>query len=177
MKTATAKSAEQRDNKLRERCAVLVEVIRAIRPIYGRGTSNQKQLLETMIGAALWYFPCPRNLWTGKISIDAAKGINAGIPPTQDHHYPRKIAARELLVLDDSSLTSNGLYDIYVAKYGRFNFVTSAENRKLMRLQRADVFESPEHSYLTAGIELVDAAQLNIAIDRVQRTSKKQATV
>ena len=34
---------------------------------------NHKQLLETMIGAAIWYLPQGKELWTGDISIDSLK--------------------------------------------------------------------------------------------------------
>ena len=36
---------------------------------------NHKQLLETMIGAAIWYLPQGNELWTGEISIYALKKL------------------------------------------------------------------------------------------------------
>ena len=57
-----------------------------------------------MIGAAIWYLPQGKELWTGDISIDALKNLFESDEPqkitlTKDHHFPRKVAAAELLNL------------------------------------------------------------------------------
>src|SRR4051812_40828960 len=92
------------NNKLAERCNVLSEVVRSIAPIYlaSATTENQRQLVETMIGAAIWYLPQAAGLWNGMISINAVQNFhpNNGIEKpklTADHSFPRKVAAKQLL--------------------------------------------------------------------------------
>ena len=65
----------ERDTRLTERCNILAHTIVAVRPIYSGAstTSNQRQLLETMIGAALWYMPQLKSHWTGQISMAVLK--------------------------------------------------------------------------------------------------------
>jgi len=152
---------------------VLAEVVRAIKPIYNspHATHNQRQLLETMIGAAIWYLPQPNKLWTGKLSLKAAEALNAKKPVTKDHEYPRKVAARELLSKLPSELTAEVIYALYCEKFGRFNLITREENRKLMQYQRVENFVNTETSYEKAGIRLVDVQDLEVAIrDRVPRS-------
>src|SRR5579859_3607181 len=94
------------DKKLAERCAVLADVIRSIIPIYHspKTTENQRHLIETMIGAAIWYLPTGSGLWTGMISLRAIQAFHpdSGVETpklTADHNFPRKVAAKELLYL------------------------------------------------------------------------------
>jgi len=42
-------------------------------------TANQKQLLETMVGAAIWYFPQSDELWTGAISSEPSRHLQRPI--------------------------------------------------------------------------------------------------
>ena len=62
---------------------------------------DQKRLIETTLGAALWYLPNDRKFWTGKISIKALNYLKNKkgkiIDLTKDHEFPRKIAAKEKL--------------------------------------------------------------------------------
>ena len=37
---------------------------------------NHRQLLETMVGAAIWYLPQGKELWTGDISVEAIKKLS-----------------------------------------------------------------------------------------------------
>ena len=167
-------SRQKPDSRLYERCAVLAEVVRAIKPIYNSpsATRNQRQLLETMIGAAIWYFPQPDGLWTGKISVEAVKAKQARRQATRDHMYPQKVAAHELLLLDDSKLTADNIHSLYREKFGKFNLVTKEENRKLMRYQKAEVFVSPEKCYEEAGVKLIEAKELGDAISALRESSR-----
>ena len=141
---------------------------------------NHRQLLETMIGAAIWYLPQGKELWTGNISIDALKKLFESEKPnkvtlTKDHHYPRKVAASELFKLDWSKF-SNPAEEVlkrYESLYGRFNFVLPEENKKLVQYQKGHVFVNPEDSYRQASIELrkISQEQLN----RIRKGDRKLA--
>jgi hypothetical protein len=111
-----------------------------------------------MIGAAIWYLPQADELWTGMISVDALKALQAGTKIsalTKDHNHPRKCAARELLELSDEHLTTESVLHLYKTRYGRFNLVTSEENRRLMKYQKAETFSTPQNAYSEASVTLV----------------------
>ena len=123
--------------------------------------ASHKQLLETMIGAAIWYLPQGKELWTGDISIDALKKIFESNEPqkitlTKDHHYPRKVAAAELFKLDWSTFLSPAeeVLKRYQNIYGRYNLVLPEENKRLVKYQKGIIFINPEDSYRKAGIYL-----------------------
>jgi len=155
---------DQTQHKLHERCGVLAKVVQSLTPIYHAPdtTETQRHLLETMIGAAIWYLPQSKQLWTGRISVAAIGSFHpttgAEKPKlTADHEFPRKVAARELLTSSwvDDSQPAEKLMQLYQSRYGRFNYITPAENRKLMRYQRTDAFQTISKSYANAGITLV----------------------
>ena len=150
------------ETKLAERCAVLAEVVRAMKTVYSAPdlTPTQKDLLETMIGAAIWYMPQSNDLWTGKISVEALKARQAGAKPCKDHDYPRKLAGRDLLHLDEHDLTGPNLLLLYKTKYGRFNYVTQTENKRLVQHQKVHRFTSSEEAYKNAGIRLLGPSDL-----------------
>ena len=131
---------------------------------------NHKQLLETMVGAAIWYLPQGKELWTGNISIGALKKLFESDDPhkitlTKDHHYPREVAAAELFKLDWSTFLSPAeeVLKRYKNIYGRYNFVLPEENKRLVKYQKGIIFISPEDSYRKAGIILqnITENQLN----------------
>ena len=122
---------------------------------------NHKQLLETMIGAAIWYLPQGKELWTGDISINALTKLFESDEPnkitlTKDHHYPRKVAAAELFKLNWSTFSSPAeeVLQRYQNIYGRYNLVLPEENKSLVKYQKGIIFTSPEDSYRKAGINL-----------------------
>jgi hypothetical protein len=93
-----------REEKISSHCDVLAESIASIRHVYERAEKQQKAFIETMVGAAIWYIPKPRNAWTGFVSIEAIKSFhpssNIAEPKfSEEHVYPRKVAARLLLVI------------------------------------------------------------------------------
>lgn len=61
------------------------------------------------------------------------------------------------------------LLALYEEKYGRYNLVTPAENKKVSSEQREGVFENIELAYKKAGIELV-----NITVEELSKLRKKQ---
>ena len=59
------------DEKIRERCEALIAVVQGVRPFYQQATEYNKAFIETTVGAALFYLPTRKSLWTGKISREA----------------------------------------------------------------------------------------------------------
>lgn len=168
------------DEKIRSRCEVIAELVRQLQPMYQREASTQYQRdhIETIVGAGLWYIP-NKSLWTGRISHAAVYSFHphSGVEKpkvTEDHYYPRKVAARKLLELDWSEVQNpaSKLTKMYREKFGRFNLVTPSENRALMPHQRTHTFKSPELSYSKAGIKLLslDSDQLQLVKSRDART-------
>lgn len=152
------------EQKLRERAAVIANTVISQQAFYSSPdcSYNQKQLLETMVGAALWYLPQSNKMWTGCISIGAVKEfVNSSKPKsvklTKDHHYPRKVSAAELFSLDWKEIEDPvaEVYNRYVERYGQYNYVLPLENKQLVKYQKTNTFTSPEESYRQAGIELV----------------------
>ena len=150
--------------RLLERADVVARSVMSQQAFYrsDQCSANQRQLLKTMVGAAIWYFPQSDELWTGMISVDALRAFVSAAEPkvvklTKDHHYPRKVAASELLALDWSLIDSpaDEVLQRYLSRYGRFNYVLPEENKRLVKYQKTRTFVSPEHSYASAGIELI----------------------
>ena len=144
--------------RLAEKLAALAVVVRSLKPVYdsGAGDKELRRLIETLLGAAIWYLPQPRELWTGKISVNALASLPDG-KLSRDHNIPRKIAGARLLQLSLDQLSQESLMLMYQQNLGTFNLVTKQENRKLMPFQRAEVYQTTEAAYLRAGIELVSA--------------------
>ena len=124
-----------------------------------------------MVGAAIWYLPQSKELWTGDISIDALKKLFVSDNPkkiklTKDHHFPRKVAASELFKLDWSTFSSPAeeVLKRYKNIYGRFNFVLPEENKRFVKFQKGSVFKSPEDAYKKAGIYL-----RNITVEQLKQ--------
>jgi len=62
------KEKETTLEKLEARCQILEKMVDAMVPIYfDKNTSDdQRKLIETTIGAAIFYLPQGDNYWTGK---------------------------------------------------------------------------------------------------------------
>ena len=130
---------------------------------------NHRQLLETMVGAAIWYLPQGKELWTSEISVEAIKKLSETkllSSLTKDHNYPRKVAACELFKVDWSKIAipHEEVLNRYRTKYGLYNYVLPEENKRLVQYQKGHVFISPEDSYIQAGIPLRNLSheQLNM---------------
>lgn len=150
-------------NKLINRCNVLRKIIISLSEIYFDANTNedQKKLIETVLGAAIWYLPSSLDLWTGKISEEALKLIKEGTNVTKltkEHEFPRKLAAREVLTseLPNIKKSDNRLFELYTKKYGRWNLVTPRENKILGKFQKDVSFISSSESYSKAGIKLIE---------------------
>ena len=149
--------------KIQDKAAVIARTVMSQQPFYKSidCNENHRQLLETMVGAAIWYLPQGINLWTGDISVDALKELSQSKTPekvtlTKDHHFPRKVAAGELFELDWSNFLrpSEEVLRRYQNIYGRFNYVLPEENKRLVKFQKGGNFVSPEDSYQNANIQL-----------------------
>ena len=157
------KDVKAADSRLLEKAEVIARTILSQQQFYKSqdATFNQRQLLETMIGAAIWYLPQSGDLWTGAISHEALTCLATSPTPkfvklTKDHNYPRKVAAAELLALDWSKIENRPqeVADRYLRIYGRFNYVLPEENKKLVKYQKTHSFVSSAQSYEDAGIKL-----------------------
>ena len=68
---------------------------------------NHGQLLEKMIGTAIWYLSKGMDLQTGNISIDALNKLSLSqkiSSLTKDHNYLRKVAAAELFKINQKEI-------------------------------------------------------------------------
>jgi len=149
---------QKREAKLIEQCEVVAALISAMRPVYKSANERQRALLETIIGAGIWYIPKPVSAWTGKISKGALEAFHpdSGVENprlSEEHVYPRKVAARFLL--EDVSLSGHSLAEQFRQKYGRVHLITSEENKAVQPFQRVGIFKSPEAAYASAGITLI----------------------
>ncbi len=81
------------EERVKNKCTALLKLIIGIQEFYKTSNDGNKRFTETTIGAAIWYLPKDKTvLFTGKISKEA---IQRG-EKSEDHPYPRKIAATEL---------------------------------------------------------------------------------
>ncbi len=170
--------------KLDDLCKVLERVIVKTAEIYNEDSTSptQKALLETIIGAAIWYLPGSNELYSGMISKSAEEKLSEGIPLsklTKEHKFPRKLAGRELLsqVFIDFLNGEKKLSDLYLENYGKFNLVLSRENKDLLKFQKSSTFVDDETSYRNAKIELLERTieQLrDLSPDRKRKPGKRE---
>ena len=121
--------SEKRLRKIFGRCQVLAQSVLRMQPVYKSDSisPDQRNYLETVIGAGLWYIP-NKGFWTGRISIRAIKNHHpdGGLEKphlTADHQYPRKVAAAELLSQswNDQASATTAVIKSFITKYGRYN--------------------------------------------------------
>jgi hypothetical protein len=152
-----------KDLRLSERADVVARTVLSQQAFYQseQCSPNQRQLLETMVGAAIWYFPQSEELWTGSISVEALEAMATSQKPkavklTKDHHYPRKVAAAELFALNWTEVDDPAaeMLQRYLNCYGQFNYVLPEENKRLVKYQKTHTFISPADAYEQAGIGL-----------------------
>jgi hypothetical protein len=179
-KTLTVQATLRDKTKLRERCAVLVEVAKELGTLYDGedATPTQRHYIETILGAALWYLPTSKELWTGGISVQALADFHpdSGVAKprlTEDHEFPRKVSAVELMrrAWDDQD-PSAAMLDLYLQKYGRYNYITPTENKVLVKFQKTHVFAEPSVAYSQAGVQLVNVSlsELKLILKRHPET-------
>ena len=112
-----------RDEKLGQRCEILADVVKALRVLYPGATQTQKELLETIIGAAIWYLPECDGLFSGKMSAKALEECTRDPKQwaklTKEHFYPRKQAGADLLKDEETSWDRGLILDGFRTKWGR----------------------------------------------------------
>jgi hypothetical protein len=148
---------------LKEKAAVLSRIIMLTRDFYHNGqlTEAQKGLMETLIGAGIWYLPSSMELFSGFISKRALESLKNKPNHTklvEEHAYPRKVAGQFLYSSqNDLLLTADGcaLEQLYRERFGKYNLVLKSENDKLKKFQKKNVFLDEATAYALAEIELV----------------------
>jgi hypothetical protein len=158
---------ERRKEKLTQEVDVLSLAISTLAPIYLQNVRPEAQrMLETTVGAALWYLTKLPELWSGFASRQLLEEFGTGnvkVPITDDHFVPRKIAARKLLGADWKSISNPSLFlmDGYLNLYGKYHRITPSENRRLMKFQSnvaldwTDVQACWNYCYRMADVNLV----------------------
>jgi hypothetical protein len=148
--------------RLRERCDALAAVVQGAQSFYSAATTVQKMLMETTLGASIFYLRGRKcDLWDGFISKDAlTRWQETGKKQSEEHTHPRRITGRKLLQLPQTELTGENLEKLYLNEYGKFTYVTSKENGKLRRYQSVDVFICAEHACEKAGVERLNAKEI-----------------
>ena len=144
-------------NTLKGRCSVLIDMVRNLKKTYIEADQNQQAFIETIIGAALFYIPHPKDCWTGKISLAAIKDFHPSSTEiyklSPEHEVPRKIAARELL---NNTPDKNTFEKLYIEKYSKIHYLTPTENKLAIKFQKENVYNNdPDEVYRKANIHLI----------------------
>ena len=167
-KEPTIFEIEEYRNKITPKVTALLDMVDGVQPEYKsfnegskKDIENYKSFIETNIGAALWYInKSTKLLWSGKISAKALYELkdNPNSKLSEEHFYPRKISAREVLKTDWSNFddAKEEFINRFLNKYGRFHYVTKNENKIVAQYQKVGNFRNPEDSYQKAGIKLID---------------------
>lgn len=150
-------------DNLQQKTQVLSQVILLTQELYNSGklTDIQKGLLETLIGAGIWYLPNSRDLFSGYISKNAYAALMADPLNTklvEEHAFPRKMAGHFLFAPEMKEKLSDdgkGLEKLYKERFGKYNLVLKSENNKLKKFQKKGTFIDEETAYRLADIELV----------------------
>ncbi|MBX7153252.1 hypothetical protein K1X84_16615 [bacterium] len=153
-------------SKIIDRCNVLADLLNAVRPIYICANFGQKALIETTIGAAIWYIPKMDESFSGLISRKVIKSFRDKNPQiSEEHIYPRKVSAKELLNM--GKISGDQMLHLYRTKYCKICLITPSENKQAIQFQKVNAFSSPGVVYKKAGIELV-----NITKDELKALKK-----
>lgn len=163
-----------REETISHHCRTLAKIITEIRPIYKKAKAEQQALIETMIGATIWYIPKPQDAWTGRISREALKRLHpdsraSSCKLSEEHVYPRKIAAQQLL--RKTRLTQKEMVKLYRERYSKLHYITPDENKAVTRYQRADVFTTPKAAYKAANIVLIKVRLADLG--QIKRRSRQ----
>lgn len=146
---------------LEKRGLLLSKLILNNAELYKNSASDEQGLLETLVGAGIWYLPNTPELFAGKISLAALEQL--GVNPfttklVEEHAIPRKVAGQMLFTtyLEDLKRDPAVLVQLYLERFGKYNLVLKEENDRLKRFQRTGVFTSEAEAYASAGIILTN---------------------
>lgn len=156
------------------RIELLAKFIINTAPIYNSKETNarQKALMETIVGAGVFYLPSGNDYYNGFISQAAldALGNNNKTKLVKEHPFPRKITGKlcytKYLNLIEEDL--GNLDKLYHEKFGRWNYVLESENKKLIKYSKTHNFIDENTSYLLSGIELVAMSLADIRLRRAE---------
>lgn len=147
-----------------KRAMVLAQLILSTAEVYQDAENTEKGLLETLVGAGIWYLPNLPELFNQKISKAALNSLKDNPIKTrlvEEHAIPRKVAGKLLYTkyLEDLKRDPHTLGRLYLDFFGRYNLVLKPENDRLRKYQRTAVFTTEEEAYKKAEIELVDFSE------------------
>lgn len=148
-------------NTLKKKSEIIAKSVKLLSTLYHDNTINrlQKDLLETILGAAIWYMPNGKILFSGKISEKALELIrqDTTVKLVEEHGFPRKVAGNRLFNehLEEVKSDFNNFEKLFIDKFGRYNLVLKEENLRLKKFQKVDNFISEKESYQLAEIKLV----------------------
>ncbi|MBK7915296.1 MAG: hypothetical protein IPJ94_03370 [Chloroflexi bacterium] len=117
-------------------------------------------------------------LWTGSISKEAIRSFHPlfGVDKpklTEDHQFPRKVAARALLEFDWAGVKDPQaeITKMFVEKYGTYNFLVTSSGKQGSNeaYQKVEVFSlTPKSPMQQAGIVLLDIILNNFNSSNVE---------
>lgn len=146
---------------LETRAIMLSQLIINNEVLYRDSADGERGLLETLVGAGIWYLPNVPELYTGKISKAAFEKLQINPHWTklvEEHAIPRKVAGKLLFTTYLMELKNDPsvIIRLYLESFGRYNLVLKEENDRLKKFQKSSVFTTEEDAYQQAGIELMD---------------------
>ena len=160
---------------LSKRAKVLSDTIIAISEIYHSDIldEGQKGMLETLIGAGIWYLPSSKKLFSGLISNEALNRfrLDSSVKLVEEHGFPRKVAGKKLLSehLEELKIDDRKLEELYTSKMGKFNLVLKEENNKLKKFQKTSVFQDELSAYQSAGIKLIQVQDSDFELPQLKK--------
>lgn len=146
---------------LKKKSEIIAKSVHLLSTLYHDNTIDrlQKDLLETILGAAIWYMPNGKILFSGKISERALESIrqDTKVKLVEEHGFPRKVAGNRLFNehLEEVKSDFNNFEKLFIDKFGKYNLVLKEENLRLKKYQKVDNFISEQESYKLAEIKLV----------------------
>lgn len=152
------------ENKSLDKFKILAQTIINTAGLYKEAevanNETQKGLLETLIGAGIWYLPSGKDLYSGFISSAALESLqlNPRTKLVEEHPYPRKVAGRDCYsrYLDEIKANPVHFYELFKTKFGIWNYVLQSENKRLTKYAKTHNFIDWQTSYDQAGIHLVE---------------------
>ena len=119
-----------------DKIETLVALLGPVRNVYHQSSRTGKNLIETIVGASIFYLPHPVNkCFNGFCSIEALKEAIKEERIVREHITPRKYAAREVLAAN---------YDLgnfrlhFSERFSKFMYLTPNENKKTVNFKESN---------------------------------------
>jgi len=168
-----------KESNLNFKSETLAQLIINTAEQYKKSDRGQKSLLETLVGAGIWYLPSTGlklfNQKISKVALQSLKDNSEGTNLVEEHGIPRKVAGRLLYTKHLEEIKKNPLIvkELYLNQFGKFNLVLKQENGNLVKHQKVDVFENEEAAYQKAKIELVYFSDEDYQVFKRKKRKKK----